>query len=244
MSRAIGLVVGATGLTGRHVVEALVARGHGAIAHVRPDSPRLAEWKTRFAEMGGEVDATPWDEAAMRAMFESRRPRWVFGCLGTTRARARAAAKAGRDASTESYDAVDVALTELTIRAAKSAGVERFVYLSSIGAGEGGAQNAYLAARTRVERTLRESGVPYTIVRPSFILGDRDQPRAGEKVVGAVADAGLGLIGALGGRGLRDRYRSIRGEDLARAMVMLAEDAGFAGRMADGVELQRISARG
>ena len=158
MSRAIGFVVGATGLTGRHVVGELVARGHGAIAHVRPGSPRLAEWRTRFAELGAELDATPWDEAAMRSAMERRRPRWVFGCLGTTRARAREAAKAGRDASAESYDAVDVALTEMTIRAAKSAGVERFVYLSSIGAGESGAQNAYLAARPRVERTLRESG--------------------------------------------------------------------------------------
>lgn len=244
MSGAIGFVVGATGLTGRHVVETLVARGHGAIAHVRPDSPRLAEWRSRFEASGAEVDATPWDEAAMRATLEARRPRWVFGCLGTTRARAREAARAGRDASAESYDAVDVALTEMAIRASKAAGVERFVYLSSIGAGEGGAQNAYLAARTRVERTLRESGVPYTIVRPSFILGERDQKRAGEGVFGAIADAGLGVIGALGGRAMRDRYRSIRGEDLARAMVVLAEDGAWAGRVADGVELQRISARG
>lgn len=241
MSSEIGFVVGATGLTGRHVVGTLVARGHGAVAHVRPDSPRLAEWRARFEAMGAEVDATPWEEGALRATLEARRPRWVFGCLGTTRARAREAAKAGRDASAESYDAVDVALTEMAIRAARAAGVERFVYLSSIGAGEGGAQNAYLAARTRVERTLRESGVPYTIVRPSFILGERDVPRAGEKLVGAIANAGLGLVGALGGRSIRDRYRSIRGEDLAAAMVALAEDASWRNRIADGVDLQKMA---
>lgn len=241
MSVASGFVVGATGLTGRHVVQHLVTRGHVATAHVRPDSSKLAEWRTRFEAMGADVDATPWDEAAMREAMSARRPRWVFGCLGTTRARAREAARAGRDASAESYEAVDVALTEMAIRAAKHAGVERFVYLSSIGAGEGGAQNAYLAARTRVEKTLRESGVPYTIVRPSFILGDRDQARAGENVFGAIADAGLGLVGALGGARVRDRYRSITGERLAAAMVTIAEDASWRDRVADGVDLQRLS---
>src|SRR5215208_1501420 len=60
-------VAGATGYTGREVVRQLVERGVRAVAHVRPDSPRLAEWRERFAELGAEVDATPWEEPAMRA---------------------------------------------------------------------------------------------------------------------------------------------------------------------------------
>ena len=38
-------VAGATGFTGREVVRLLVERGVPAVAHVRPDSPRLEEWK-------------------------------------------------------------------------------------------------------------------------------------------------------------------------------------------------------
>lgn len=216
-------IAGATGLTGRYVVERLASRGDRAIAHVRPDSPRLEEWRGRFAAMGAAVDTTPWDPNAMRASIAKLRPKLVFGCLGTTQARVRAAARDGRDASKETYDAVDVAMTETLIAACRDAGVERFVYLSSIGAG-GTSGNAYLAARTRVENTLRASGVPYTIVRPSFILGDRDEERTGERAFGAIADAALGLLGALGAQTVRDRYRSIRAEDLAAAMVRLAED--------------------
>jgi nucleoside-diphosphate-sugar epimerase len=245
---SLGFVAGATGLTGRAVVSRLIAGGHGALAHVRPDSPRLEEWRGRFEALEGpagtraEVDVTPWEPAAMRARFEERRPAWVFACLGTTRARAKEAARAGRDPAAESYQAVDVALTELLIEAAREVGcVERFVYLSSIGAGGTGAENAYLAARTRVERTLRESGVPFSIARPSFILGERDQTRAGEKVVGGVADAGLSLLGALGARTTRDRYRSISGERLAAAMVAMAADPTWAGRVAQGEDLQRLA---
>ena len=42
-------VAGATGLTGRFVVEELVRRGVEVHAHVRSDSPRLAEWRARAA---------------------------------------------------------------------------------------------------------------------------------------------------------------------------------------------------
>lgn len=244
MAKNTAFVAGATGLTGRHVVEHVTRSGGVAIAHVRPDSPRLAEWRERFAAMGASVDATPWEADAIARTIETRRPSWIFGCLGTTRARAKSAAREGRDASRETYDAVDVAMTEMLIAAARAAGsVSRFVYLSSIGAGPG-AKGSYLAARTRVESTLEKSGVPYTIVRPSFIVGDRDVPRGSEKVFGAIASVGLGVIGALGARTTRDRYRAITGEQLARAMVQLAGDPAWAGRIAQGEDLQRIVARG
>lgn len=240
MAGEIAFVAGATGLTGRHVAREVVVRGGTAIAHVRPDSPRVAEWRERFSEAGARVDVTPWEQAAIARTLATLAPTWIFACLGTTRARAKEAARSGRDASAESYDAVDVAMTEMLIAAAREcASVSRFVYLSSIGAGPG-ARGAYLAARTRVESTLENSGVPYTIVRPSFILGERDAPRSGEKVWGAIADAGLGMVGALGGRTVRDRYRSITGEQLARAMVELAADPAWAGRIAQGEDLQGI----
>lgn len=236
-----GFVAGATGLTGRAVVSSLTRHGARAVAHVRPDSARLNEWRHQLGASGAEVDATPWDEAAMRASFERLRPTHVFGCLGTTRARAKTAARDGRDPGRESYEAVDVALTELVLRCAKSVGVTRFVYLSSIGAGGSGG-NAYLAARTKVEATLRASGVPYTIARPSFIVGDREKERASERTFGAIADAGLRVVGALGGRGVRDRYRSITGEQLGEALVVMALDPAWANRIAEGADLQAISA--
>lgn len=234
-------VAGATGLTGRFVVEALVAQGHEAIAHVRPDSPRLAEWKDRFGAKGARVDTTPWEASAIAGTLAREQPGLVFGLLGTTRARASKAARDGRDPAAESYDAVDVAMTEMLIAAARALEPRpRLVYLSSTGAGDG-ARGAYLDARTRVEKALIASGVPYVIARPSFIVGDRDEPRAAEKLGAPVADALLGVLGVLGARKTADRYRSITGEALAHALVRASLDPSGAGRVLEADALQALA---
>ena len=45
-------VLGATGFVGREVVRQLCVRGAKAIAHVRPDSKKLDDWRKTFGEMG------------------------------------------------------------------------------------------------------------------------------------------------------------------------------------------------
>lgn len=236
-------VAGATGLTGRFVVETLRQRDIATVAHVRPDSPRLAEWRTRFEALGAEVDTTAWTDGAISGTLALRAPTLVFGLLGTTRARASRVARAGGDAARESYDAVDVALTEMLVRGSEAIEPRpRFVYLSSIGAGDG-ARGSYLEARTRVEAMLEKSGVPYTIARPSFIVGDRDDDRPAEKLGAPIANALLGAVGFLGARRLAERYRSIRGEDLARALVSAAIDPASQNRILEAEALQALARR-
>lgn len=229
-STASAFVVGATGLTGRWVVTELRTRGVRAIAHVRPDSNRLAEWRARFEAEGAEVDTSAWDEAALTRTLRERAPGVVFALLGTTRKRARRARAAGQDASAESYAAVDYGLTAMLRRAAEASGHRpRFVYLSSMGVRQG-TSNPYFAARVEIERELREGALPYTVVRPGFIVGERDEQRLAESIGAAISDAALSLVSLVGGRSLRERYRSIRAEELARALVRLALDPAAAGR--------------
>jgi uncharacterized protein YbjT (DUF2867 family) len=236
-------VAGATGLTGRSVVEAIARARETVIAHVRPDSPRLEEWRARFTALGAIVDASAWKERAITAALAAHAPSHVFGLLGTTQARVKRVARAGGDASKETYDAVDIALTEMLIRASAALDAKpRFVYLSSVGA-EGDARGSYLAARARVERTLSASGLPYTIARPSFIVGDRDDVRAAEKIFAPIADASLSLLGALGARKTSARYRSITGDQLARALVAVASDPAWEGRVAEAEDLQALARR-
>jgi len=208
----IAFVAGATGYTGREVVRALAERGVQVVAHVRPDSSRLEEWRRRFGALGAGLDTTAWDEDAMAATLASGNITHVFALLGTTRARAQAEGA--------SYDSVDYGLTAMLIRAAARMPTHpRFVYLSSLGVTEG-TRNPYLQARARAEQELRSSGLAWTIARPSFITGDdRDERRLGERVAATVADAGLGLLGRLGATGLRDRYSSLTGAELADALV-------------------------
>lgn len=242
MSKDTAIVFGATGLTGRFVVSHLVKRGVRVIAHVRPDSSRLSEWTDRFTKEGAELSSAAWTKDAVDALVAKESPTLVFGLLGTTQARVRDAARNGRDASKETYDAVDVALTEMAIAACRAAATKpRFVYLSSVGTSDTAA-GSYLQARARVERTLRESGVPYTIARPSFIVGERDTPRALEKVSAPIVNGLLGVLGAVGAKDLRDRYRSITGEELAKALVVIARDRAWENRVAEPADLQRLAA--
>ena len=220
-------VAGATGYVGREVVRVLAQeRSIATVAHVRPDSSRLAEWRDRVAAAGASVDTTEWDEVAMTDTLTRLRPTMVFALLGTTRSRGRDAATRG---ATETYETVDYGLTSLLVRAATAAAREtgvapRVVYLSSAGV-SASTRNAYLAVRWRAEQELRASGLPFVIARPGIITGpDRDEARPLERAAAVVADALLAVAGALGARGLRERYRSTTNTVLAQALVRLALD--------------------
>jgi nucleoside-diphosphate-sugar epimerase len=229
-------VAGATGFTGREAVRALRDRGLRVVAHVRPDSPRLAEWRARFEALGAEVDATAWHAGALGETLRRIEATHVFALLGTTKARAREAAARG---AAESYDSVDYGLTRLLLDAAVASGLlPRFVYLSATGVSPH-TRNAYLAVRARVEAELRGSGLPFTIARPSFITGpDRDAPRPLERLAATSADAALGLAARLGGRRLADRYRSTTNAALATALVRLALDPAAENRVFESEDLR------
>jgi NADH dehydrogenase len=59
------------------------------------------------------------------------------------------------------------------VAAAKRVGVRRFVYLSGAGAGQDRPQ-PWFRAKDMAERAIRESGIEYGVLRPSWIYGPGD----------------------------------------------------------------------
>ena len=229
MSTPIAFVAGATGLTGRSVVDCLRARTVVTHAHVRPDSSQLERWRSRFDECGATLDQTAWTLEAMTATFARVRPTHVFALLGTTKRRMRSE---GGD-----YRAIDYGLTALLIDALLAAEVSaRFVYLSAAGVNPK-TSNAYLKARADLEAKLKASGLPWVIARPSFILGDRDANRPMESVGASVADGLLSVGKLLGMRKAAERYRSTPAPVLAHALVTHGLD-GDAGALIEGAALR------
>lgn len=233
-------IAGATGYTGRHVTARLAREGVQTVAHVRPDSAALGSWTARFTAAGARVDATPWHDDDMARTMARVRPVLVFALLGTTRARAARDARATGVAA--GYDAVDYGLSAMLLRAVRSAGVRpRFVYLSSIGARES-SRNPYLAVRGRFERELKESGLPYLIVQPSFISGsDRDERRVAERAASIVVDALLRMAAVAGAHTLHDRWATLTGDALAAGIVRLALDAPDGRVVADAADVRRAA---
>lgn len=227
-STAAAFVAGATGYTGRAVVAALRSRGVETVAHVRPDSAKAEEWRTRFEALGAKVDQSPWEPAAMAAALTEHRPTHVFALLGTTRSRA------AREGIAAPYETVDYGLTKILLDAASACGHgPRFIYLSALGAREN-TKNPYLSVRGRLERELQASRLPFLIVRPAFITGsDREESRPSERAVSILIDSTLNGLAALGVRGPQRRFGSLTGTQLAEGLTALGLSARDARNTAD-----------
>ena len=141
-------VAGATGTIGRAVVRALAARGHAVTAFVRPGAELAPEPRVtvRFGQVGDP-------QSLARDGFTGEPFDAVVSCL------------ASRTGAPKDAWAVDHAANLTLLKAAKEAGVERFVLLSAICV-----QKPLLAfqhAKLAFEAELMESGLRYSIVRPT-----------------------------------------------------------------------------
>lgn len=143
------LVVGATGVLGSEVARKLIAAGFRVRAATR--SPQRAQ---DLAQLGGEVVAAD--------LIDSRS--LVRACEGVNAvfATAHSLMGTGRYASST----VDGAGHRALIDAAKAAGVERFVYTSVRGATLDHPVD-FFRTKAGIEQYLRESGIDFTILRPS-----------------------------------------------------------------------------
>jgi nucleoside-diphosphate-sugar epimerase len=213
-------VAGATGHVGRQVVAALRARGAEVIAHVRPDSGRLDEWRTTFGAQGATVDTTPWDAAALTATLAATKPSHVFCLIGTTKKRASREQVEG-----DPYMAIDYGLCKILVDAAvASNATPRFVLLSSVGV-QRKASSKYLRAHWLAEELVRHCALPWRIARPSMIVGERDEDRPAERAAAAVAGGMLSVVGVVWPR-MKARYRPTTAEVLGPAIVRIALDDG------------------
>jgi uncharacterized protein YbjT (DUF2867 family) len=136
----------------------------------------------------------------------------VFCALGTTMA------KAGSQAA---FRAVDYELPIRAARAAKEAGVEQFLLVSSVGANpESG--NFYLRTKGELERDLATVGFKALhIFRPGLLLGARQEFRFSE----ALAQR-MGPLLNLVMWGPLTRFRSVHAHRVAKAMVAAATRGG------------------
>jgi nucleoside-diphosphate-sugar epimerase len=68
---------------------------------------------------------------------------------------------------------VDARGTERVVAAARAAGATRLAYVSGAGAAPDAARH-WFRAKWRAEEAVRASGIPWTIVRPTWVYGPRD----------------------------------------------------------------------
>ena len=111
------------------------------------------------------------------------------------------------------FNRVDYGGTVALIAAAKAAGVNHFIYISGAAADERSPNPAF-RAKGRAERALRDSGLTYTILRPSLVYGPED------RVVNGIAKAlRITPIMVVPGSG-RQLMRPLLVDDLAACVAL------------------------
>ncbi len=177
----MNFVTGGTGLLGSHIIEKLLARGEPVRALVRngSDTSLLDGWKVELVP--GDVTDPESLASAMRGVHT------VY----------HAAAQVGDWGPWRRFVAVTIDGTANMLRAARAAGVQRFLHVSSISSyghpdGEGLVLDEsaplgvnlhrwsyYSRAKVEAEKLIRavwdRRELPITIVKPSWLYGPRDR---------------------------------------------------------------------
>lgn len=220
------MLIGATGLVGGEVVRqaaSLASVTLLGLARSEMQMPAGARFELLLA------DPANWDEAVATI-----RPDAVICALGTTRRKA-----GGNDAFYE----VDHDLVLQVARAARDAGAEHFVHVSSVGA-DRASRNFYLRTKGEVETALQKLRFRrLDILRPGLLRGQRTgDVRLGERLAALISPLTDLLLW-----GSWTRYRSIAASDVAAALLQAAREkpgGSFVYRY-DGIHrLKRRSDRG
>lgn len=149
-------VTGATGFVGRHLVRALLDRGHGVralardgskAARVLPESDRLE------IVTGGVLDGSAVDRLVDGASA-------CCHLIGIIR----------EVGSGQTFQRMHVEATRAVVRACEQSGVTRYLHMSALGAHPDG-PSEYQKTKFQAEGIVRTSDLDWTIFRPGLIHG-------------------------------------------------------------------------
>jgi uncharacterized protein YbjT (DUF2867 family) len=197
------IIFGASGLVGGELLDLLLK--HENIEHV------LSVGRKKLNVTHQKLEQLVADFSSINHHTEALNGDVLFCCLGTT------IKKAG---TREKFREVDLDYPVKLIGIAETNDINQFVVISSIGAAAS-SSNFYLQTKGMMELSLIKSTIPHkTILRPSLIMGSRQESRFGESV-GIALMKGIGwlLIGKL------RKYRGIKATSIAQAMLQIALDS-------------------
>jgi len=159
---SIILVAGGTGFIGSQVVKKLVERGHQVTVMSRNPA------QSRNLLPAG-IEVRPGDVTDLAALKKAMSG--VDVVISAVQFPNHPVENARRG---HTYMEVDGYGTTRQVEAAKANGVKHFIYLSGAGtrAGQG---YPWFKAKLMAEKAVKESGIPFTIVQPSWIYGPKDR---------------------------------------------------------------------
>jgi uncharacterized protein YbjT (DUF2867 family) len=196
------VVLGGTGFIGRHVCEKLAAAGH----HITVPTRNLSSSKMLAMLPGLHLLECDVHHAAQLAAAVAGHEILInlVAVLHGSEAR---------------FEQVHVQLPRLIVAACQSAGVQRIVHISALGAALD-APSRYLRSKARGEAVLIDSGLPLALLRPSVVFGAED------KLLNLFAQLQQ-LAPVVPLAGADAQFQPVWVEDVAQAVVVLATDSRY-----------------
>ena len=202
------LVVGGTGLVGGYCLTALCDDpGYSEVLTLvrkplRNPHPKVKTIVTTFTDI--------LETEVANIQVED-----VFCCLGTT------IKKAG---SQKAFKEIDLTLVVTVAEFMKKQGAKQFLVVSAMGA-DSNSKVFYSRVKGEMEEALQKLGYPcLRIIRPSLLLGPREEFRLGEKIGAVLAPIVKPFM-----MGPLKKYRPVRAEAVAQFMVKVARQEPIAG---------------
>ncbi|RYZ27905.1 MAG: NAD-dependent epimerase/dehydratase family protein [Chitinophagaceae bacterium] len=209
MPEKIATVIGSTGLIGNHLLQLL--QEDPFFDSVRAVVRRPVQFNYSKIEMK-LVDFS--DQESVKLAIDGSHA--VFVAIGTTQKKVKGDKTAYRE--------VDYDIPVNAARYCAETCCPNFMLVSSVGANSR-SNNFYLKLKGEVEDAVQKLSIPnISIFRPSMLVGERKEFRLGEKIAQPLMNLfGFMLIGKW------EKYHSIDGRSVARAMVQAAKEgkAGF-----------------
>lgn len=195
-------LVGATGLVGNALMAETVGRGDVRLIAVTRREAAMPSGARMEMLVGEPID---WPQLIAAAHAD------VMVCaLGTTIRQA---------GSQEAFRAIDHDLVRFCAEAARAAGIEHMIFVSSVGAARA-SRHFYLSVKGETEDALGKLGFRrLDVLRPGLLRGHRAERRPLEAVAQVLAP----IADLLALHGKYRQYRSISARKLARAILALAQ---------------------
>ncbi len=156
------LVTGSTGYVGHYVVKALLGAGHKIVSVSRDAATSKTASGTKL-EVFKNIDYRMADISNSNGLKEAMEGiDAVVHLVGII-----------SEKGLQTFQRVHVEGTKNVLKAAKDAGVKRFLHMSANGA-SATAVSGYSSSKFQAEELVRASGMDWTIFRPSLVFGVGD----------------------------------------------------------------------
>ena len=206
MREKIATIIGATGMIGNYLFEALLMDDYFSTVRIvvrRPYQKTNPKMEVKLVDFN--------DAESFKLALEGSNT--IFCCIGTTQKMV--------NGDNSLYRKIDFDIPLKAARFGKEIGCEKFVIITSVGANSHSSA-FYIKLKGELENAIHSVGLDTVhVMQPSMLLGERKVQRTGEGLLQASTKLMSGLF-----FGSMRKFKAIHGKTVATAMLNAAKKDG------------------